>query len=136
MKIRETTREDLDFMADNSISRGIVKNQPDRIEFCYSLEHEGKLLGMGGIRMINLTTAWCWIDMSHNAGGHIIAIYRVIKEWMYELVEDKGIKRLQAYVVTDFPEAVRMVQHLGFEKESILKNFMGDKDAYLYVRLF
>ena len=135
MNFRETTQDDLDFVSNHSVSRGILKRQPKRIDFCYTLEHEGKPLGIGGFRLINETTAWCWVDMTDRAGSHLIPAYRVVKEWMDIFVKEHGIKRLQAYVEMDFPEAIRMVQHLGFEKESIMKNFVGDKDVSMYVRI-
>lgn len=136
MIFRETTQDDMDYMKDNSVSRGIMKYQPEFIDYCYSLEHDGKLLGIGGIRMINTSTAWCWIDMTEDAKNHIITVYRVIREWMIELVRQHKLKRLQAYIEPDFPEAIRMAQHLGFEKESILKDFMPDGNALMYVRFF
>ncbi|MHC4891046.1 MAG: N-acetyltransferase [Planctomycetota bacterium] len=135
MEFRETIQEDLDFMADHSVSRGIAKYQPECIDYCYTLEHEGKPLGIGGFRLINKTTSWCWVDMSDSAGKHIPTCYRVIKEWIDKFVEEHQLKRLQAYVECDFPEAIRMVQHLGFEWESNMENFMGDKDAFMYRRL-
>jgi len=136
MKIRETIQSDIDFMKDHSVSRGILKNQPEQMEFCYSLEHEGKLLCIGGFRLINLTTSWCWLDLSTEAGGHIRTVYRIIKEWIEEFAKDNNIKRLQCYIEPDFPEAIRTVQHLGFEKESILEGFLPNGNALLYRRLF
>ena len=135
MNFRETTQEDLDFVSNHSVSRGILKRQPECIDYCYTLEHEEEPLGIGGFRFINTTTAWCWLDMTDLAGEYIIVAYRVIKEWMEIFVKEHGIKRLQAYVELDFPEAIRMVQHLGFEKESIMKSFVGDKDVSMYVRI-
>jgi len=135
MKIRETTQSDMDFVANNSVSRGIAKFQPEQIDYCYTLEHEGEILGIGGFRLINLTTAWCWTDWTHLSSKHTIVGYRVVKEWMDIFVREHGIKRLQAYIEPDFPEAIRMVEHLGFKKESVMKNFVGDKDVYLYVRI-
>lgn len=123
-------------MANHSVSRGIAKYQPEYIDFCYTLEHKGKPLGIGGFRLINMTTAWCWLDMTDLSDTHVIVWYRVIKEWIDIFVKEHNIKRLQAYVEPDFPKAIRMVQHLGFKKESIMKNFMGDKDASMYVRIF
>lgn len=135
MQFKETTQEDLDFVAEHSVSRGIQKQCPEQIDYCYTLEHEGKPLGIGGFRLINTTTAWCWFDMTDLAGKHIVVCYRVIKEWADIFIKEHGIKRLQAYVECDFPEAIRMVQHLGFELESRMKNFMGNKDAFLFTRL-
>ena len=82
---------------------------------------------------MNLTTAWCWVDMlSHE---DIRTSYRLIKEWIDDFAAAHELKRLQAYVECDFEEAIRLVKHLGFEKESIMKNFMNDKDAYMFVRI-
>ena len=136
MEFRELKREDIDFVKDNSISRGVLHKQPEVIDYGYCLEHEGKILGIGGIRLINLTTAWCWLDLTHYAGKHITTVYRVIKEWTEILVKDKGIKRLQAYIETDFPEAIRIVEHLDFRQESIMPRFVGNKPAFLYVKYF
>lgn len=136
MKFRETTQEDLDFVAEHSVSRGIMKGQPKRIDFCCTLEHEGKVLGIGGIRLVNLTTAWAWVDITEYAQKHMILSYRVIKEWMAKIVQEKGIKRLQAYIEPDFPEAIRMAKHLGFHKESIMENFLPNGDALMYKRIF
>ena len=136
MRFREAIQDDYEYMADHSVSRGILKVQPEQIEYCYALEHKGKLLGIGGIRLINNVTAWCWIDLTVDAGSHIIIVYRVIQEWMLELVKEKGIKRLQAYIETDFPEAIRMAKHLGFEWESDMVSFLPEGDAFMYRRLF
>ncbi len=134
MNFRELKQSDIDFVADHSVSRGILSKQPEIIDFSYTLEHEGEILGIGGIRLINETTAWGWLDLTTYAGNHITTVYRVIKEWMEIICKEKGIKRLQAYIEMDFPEAVRTVKHLGFEQESIMKNFVGNKDAYMYVK--
>lgn len=135
MNFRETTQEDIDFVAENSVSRGIAKQQPERIEYCYTLEHEGKPLGIGGFRLINLTTAWCFVDLSHLSGKHIIQTYRTIKEWIDIFAKEHKLRRLQAYIECDYPEAIRLVEHLGFEWESTMPNFVGDKPAYMYVRI-
>ena len=137
MNFRETTQPDLDFMAEHSVSRGIQSKQPESIEYLYTLEHEGNPLGVGGFRLINSTTAWCWVDLSDRVHeGHTIVAYRVIKEWVEIFAKEHGIKRLQAYVACDFPEAVRMVKHLGFYQEGPpMRCFLGEKSAYMYVRI-
>lgn len=135
MNFRETTQADLDFVADNSISRGIAKRQPECIDYCYTLEHEDKVLIIGGFRLINPTTAWCWTDWTHLSKDHIVVTYRVTKEWIDIFAKEHNLRRLQCYVETDFEEALRMVGHLGFEWESTMKNFIGDKDAYMFTRI-
>ena len=135
MEFRETTQEDLDYMAEHSVSRGIQKNSPEQVSFMYTLEDNGIPLGIGGFRLINQYTAWCWVDISCLGHSNIYTSYRTIIEEIEKFAEKHKVKRLQAYVECDFPEAITMVRHLGFTKESIMKNFMGDKDAYMYVRI-
>jgi len=136
MKIRESTQEDMKFMKGRSVSRGILDKQPECIDYCYTLEHEGKVMCIGGFRLVNLVTMWCWLDLSTEAGGHIIAVYRVVKEYLEAFAKNQNIQRAQAYVEPDFPEAIRMVQHLGFKKESIMEGFTPKGDAFMYRRLF
>ena len=136
VKFRESTQADIDALKGRSISRGIMKRQQERNDYCYTLEHKGEVLVIGGIRMINNISAWAWVDISIDAKPRMRTVYRAIKEWMEIIVKEKGIIRLQAYIEPDFPEAIRMIQHLGFEKESILEYFLPKGDAYLYRRIF
>lgn len=136
MDFRELKQEDIEQLKGKSISKGILREQPETIDYSYCLEHEGKVLAIGGVRMINTTTAWGWVDISKESEGFIINVYRVIKEWMEILCKKKGITRLQAYVECDFLKAVRMVKHLGFHQENIMPCFVGRKSAYLYVHFF
>lgn len=135
MIFRETIQSDLEY-AENHSRVQADKKQPEQTDYHYTLEHEGFPLVVGGFRFITPTTAWCYITLTDKAGSHIIEVYRVIRDWTKQFAKDHEVKRLQAYVETDFPEGERTVEHLGFEKECIMKNFLGDKDAYLYRRIF
>lgn len=135
MDFREATQADLDYMAEHSINHKVDRKLPNCVDYVFTLEHEGNPLVVGGFRMIVPTTAWCWIDLSKEAKNHLTTVYRVIKEWIDEFAKNNNINRLQAFIRTDYVEAERLVKHLGFERESIMKGFFGDKDAYMYVRL-
>jgi len=135
MNFRETTQADLDYMADHSISRGMQKLCPEQVSYMYTLEHDGVPLGQGGFRIINAYTAWCWLDMSDKAVGHIIYIHRLLRDKISDFCNEHKLRRLQAYVECDFPEATRLVEHLGFTIESTMSNFIGDKDAYMYAKV-
>ncbi|MBN2591588.1 MAG: GNAT family N-acetyltransferase [Sedimentisphaerales bacterium] len=129
------TKEDYEYLKDHSASRGIFKNTPEKVDYSYSLEHEGTLLGSGGFQLINTTTAWCWLDLTIHAKNYMTEVYRLIKEWIEIFVKDKEVKRLQAYVDPEFPEAIKTVEHLGFKYECDMELFYGDRNAYLYKRL-
>lgn len=136
MKFREMTDSDVAFVANNSISRGIFHKQPETTDYSYCLEHEGKILGIGGVRLITPTVAWLWIDATYYMREYVLTSYKVIREWIEILAKDKGIKRGQAYVDCSFPEAIRLVEHLGLHRESTMEKFIGDEPAYLYVKFF
>jgi len=136
MEFREMTQADLDYLSEHSISRGVTKKLPDRIDWSYALEHEGVTLVIGGIQLINSTTAWGWLDLSGKAGENIYVVYRVVSEWMEKLCKEKGIKRLMAYTEVGFQEAELLIEHLGFYQESIMFNFVGDNPAKMWVRFF
>ena len=134
MLIRNATPTDIKAVAVMSISRG-NKEFPESVDHVYAAEHDGAVLGVGGIKLMTPTVAWCWMDWSEGIRGHMIPIYRMVWDWLDTLVKLHGLKRLMAAVECDFPEAIRTVEHLGFHQESIMLNWNGDKSAYLYVRL-
>lgn len=136
MEFRELTQEDIEAVKNDSISRGILSKQPEVIDYSYCLKHEGKIIGIGGFRLINMTTMWAWTDWTHFAGKHITVAYRTVKEYLDIFAKEHKIKRAQCYVEADFEEAIRMARHLGFDYESTMSNFVGDKPAYMFVRYF
>lgn len=133
MNFREVQQSDIDYMKNHSIN-GDLK-QLKAVDFIYTLEHEGTPLLIGGFRLITDTTCWCWCDISHEAGKHIMTMYRTMKEWMAKFADDHNIRRLQAAVRWDRPEARRMVEHLGFSKESIMPCFFGEDSAIMYRKI-
>jgi len=134
MNFREATFEDIKYMAENSINQ-TEKKLVERVDYVYALEHDGNLLGIGGFRLIVPTCAWCWIDLSRYGIDNLKELYRTTREWMETFSISMGIVRLQAFVRNN-EKHIRLVKHLGFERESTMKNFYGGDDAYLYVRIF
>ncbi len=134
MILRETTIEDLQFVAEHSISRG-TKERPKQYDFPITVEHEGEVMCTGGFRMITTTTAWCYLNLTDRAGGHMVHLYRIIRDWIDNFAKENNIRRLQAYVEEDFKEGISLVKHLDFEWESNMVNFSGNKDAAMYRRL-
>ena len=133
MIFRASTPEDFLYMSEHCKYRRSEIKQLDAIDEICTLEDNGFPILVGGFRQINDATAWCWMDLAE--GVNIRQAYRVIKEWIELYIESNDIKRLQAFVRVDFEQAIRTVKHLGFKKESIMKNFFRDCDAYLFVRI-
>jgi len=136
MEFGELTQADVDYITKHGVSRGFFRQMPERSEWNYALRHEGITLGIGGVSLITPTTAWVWIALSEDAKSQIYTVYRVISEWMIELVKLHHFRRLQAYTEFGFPEAELMVEHLEFKLESVMDSFIDDKPAKLWVRIF
>lgn len=139
MQLNETTKADILYVADHTVSRGCLRDLPDKEDYIYTLRHEDKILGVGGVKMINKTTGWAWIDATDNAWmtfPETRQALKVIREYMQIIVDLAGLHRLQAFVEMDFKVAIRTIEHLGFKREGIMKEFVSNKDVYLYVKFF
>jgi hypothetical protein len=136
MNFRAMTQQDLDFTAEHSINRGVLKNQPKETDLAYTLEHEGNVLIVGGFKLINHTSALCWLSMTCFAGDHIIMVFRTIKEWIEILCKEKGIQCLMAFVDAGFEAGETTVRHLGFEKQCRIRNYSDTGPADLWIKYF
>jgi hypothetical protein len=134
MELRAATEQDLLEVAKTSISRG-PKELPNVIDYVYAIDDHGTILAVGGMKLMTPTTAWVWMNLSAKARDKMILIYRVIKTWLPAWFEGKGLERIMAAVACDFEEGILVAEHLGFHRESTMKRFFGDGDAYLYVLL-
>ena len=135
MKFREAILSDLEFVADHTISRGCFNELPNVIDHVYALEHEGVVLGIGGLKILNPHTAWCWMDWTEYSKGHIYTGYRIVSEWLDIAIKEFGLTRIMAAIEPDFNTAIRTVEHLGFHLESEMPGFFGEKPGLLYVRM-
>jgi len=132
MELRRLTQDDIDYVKPRSISGGNFK-MPSEFEWDFALVDEGKTLGIGGIGLLTLTTAFCWLDMAEDAKGKLLTVYRLLKEFIFKLAKTQKIRRLEAYVDCSFPEGIRLVEHLGYKRECVCEKVLGDKPAYRYV---
>ncbi len=136
MEFRELQQKDITYMSRHSRDKDYYKKPVVQTDFCWALEHENKTLCIGGIKLINDTTAWAWIDLSEACEKHIITCYRTIKEWSDMFCKQQGIKRLEAFVEVGFEKGIRTVEHLGFKFEYRKSKFFGDRPADVFVKFY
>lgn len=141
MQFRKTTQEDLDFVRQNPFE-GAVKNYPYMQipkENCYTIIFEGHIVGVGGLIILWEGVGELWLMLTADCKKHglygLIAL-SAIKDKIEELIENNNIRRAQAVIRTDFPQAIKMIEFFGFEREGLLKQYCPDKgDIYMYGRL-
>lgn len=136
MNFREAKKEDYDYFREHSRDPNFYKDAPEIQDFDYVLEHNGKPLVIGGLRLITKWTAWGWFDFSDEIGDNVIIAYRTIKEWMEISTKQLGIRRVMAWVEVGFEAGERTVVHLGFHKESRMHNFIDGRPADLWVKFY
>jgi hypothetical protein len=123
----------LDYLAENSVSRGCFGDMPERLDYIYTLEDE-EILVIGGVKLLNTHTGIVWMDLTQHGLDNLVKSYRVIREWLEEMIRNLELKRTMAFIECDFLEAIRTVEHLGFKKESEMHKFFNEKTALCYVR--
>jgi RimJ/RimL family protein N-acetyltransferase len=141
MEFRNPTQADFDYVAANAYE-GAVKNYPYQQVpdgNCYAIEFDGLLVGVGGMVLHWEGMAEFWLiltDQCRKDGVYGILALSAIKEKVEYLIESNNIIRAQATVRTDFPEAVKMIEYLGFKNEGLMKHYAPDgHDVIRYARL-
>ena len=134
MKFRAATVEDIEYFKEHSINTKADRSDIQQMDYPYTIEDdEGTLLAMGGFRMIIPSCAWTWIDLSDKGTKQIKGVYRIVKSLRDGWTKYHNVTRLQAFV-RDLDPNKRFMEHFGFKQESLMKNFYGKEDAYMYVR--
>ena len=137
MLFRVMTSEDLAYMQKHGGQEKDRKIRAGESEYNYALVDGEVTLGIAGFRFINDTTAWCWLCMGEAATQHLTESFRCLATWIPSFCHDFGVRRLEAYVEVGFEEGIRLVEHLQFEEESRMKDFMGKgKPGIRFVRFF
>jgi len=122
MKFRETIQEDLDFVRANPFE-GAIKNYPyleAPTENCVTIIFEDKIVGVGGVNVLWKGVGEVWLMLTANCkkeGLYGIIALSAIKDKMEELIESNNLWRAQATTRTDFPQAIKMIEFFGFERE-------------------
>lgn len=134
MLFREATTTDVAAAAQDSISRAFKETVP-ALNLNWVLEHEGRILAVGGIKLFSPGTAWVWMNYTTYALPHMKEVYRRTKKQLDKLIVEHKLRRTMAVIKADFPEAIRMIRHLGFQQESVMARFWSDSlDGLLFVR--
>ena len=101
----------------------------------FTLLLDGEPEACGGIMMRDPGFGECWLVVPRV--NHGCTIYRNVLRKMHELLDVRKFRRLQAFVMADFDNGVKLVQRLGFEKEGSLRQFgPGGETVDIYARVF
>ena len=141
MEFRKTTQEDLAFVRLNPYE-GAVKDYPYMEvpdDNTYTIIFESQIVGVGGLQVKWEGVGLLWLILTADCKKHgffgLIAL-RAIEDKMNYLIERNNLWRAEAAVRTDFPQAIKMIEFLGFQREGLMRQYCPDKaDSYLYSKI-
>lgn len=141
MTFRSATQEDLAYVRNNPFE-GAIKNYPymevpDDNTYC--VIYESAIVAVGGLQVRWEGVGLLWLMMTAECkkdGMHGVRALYAIKEKMEYLIEINKLHRAEAYVRTDFPQAIKMIEVFGFKREGLMKQQCPDKgDSWLYAKV-
>ena len=141
MEFRKATQEDMAFVRQNPFE-GAVKDYPYMEipdENTYTVIYESAIVAVGGLWVRWEGVGLLWLMLTADCkkyGIHGLLALEAIKEKMEYLIEKNNLWRAEAAIRVDFPQAIKMIEFLGFEREGLMRQYYPDKtDAFLYSRI-
>lgn len=137
IKIRQIQDGDLEWVKQSPLEEA-VKNYPDICppNTTYTGLVDDKIVGVGGVVIFWEGVGEGWIMLRKDVLDFKISMYKCVQRMMDLVVKHHQLKRLQVVVRTDFPQAKKMVEALGFKQEGLMTKYCPDKtDAWLYARI-
>jgi hypothetical protein len=95
-------------------------------------EHDGLVIGCGGLLPVWENRAIAWMLIGENAGPHFAAVHKHVKRFL----DRCPYRRIEAHVDVGFEQGIRWMAMLGFELEVYRRAFRPDgADMLEFVRI-
>lgn len=90
-----------------------------------------RILSIGGIAEQWPDRGVLWGLVAEGIGATMTPIHRVVRR----ALETTTLKRVEAHIALEHPEAVRWIEMLGFTREGVMRSFWQGHDYALYSRV-
>jgi GNAT superfamily N-acetyltransferase len=95
-------------------------------------EEGGRVIGCAGVAEVWQGRGIAWALIAKDAGSRFVAIHRAVARYL----SLTSLRRVEAWVDVEFPEAHRWMEMLGFRREGRMARFTPDgRDADLYAKV-
>ena len=91
----------------------------------------GHLVGAAGLAPLWEGVAEGWFLGGWRLHDNKFAAIRIIRRELDRMVKENNLHRLQCVVRTDWPEAQKFIEFLGWESEGVMKKYTFDKIDYI-----
>jgi len=94
------------------------------------LDKEDKFVGAAGICQIWEGMGEAWLIASDRVKQNGLVFARAVRRGLLSIINTRNYHRVQTTVDNSFPEAIRFIEFLGFQKEGLMKAYSADKKDY------
>ena len=113
---------------DDSYARSLVEQSP----VGWAGLIDGKVVGCAGISECWPGRAEAWTLLAPDA----FSVFRQIHRTVRQVLSDGRWHRVEMKVDAGHAEAIRWAEHLGFEREGLMRKYTADqRDVFLYARV-
>jgi len=98
---------------------------------CFTAALDGRILVVGGILQTTNHTGHCWTMVSEYAQGSSIAVLRVVKAQLENMMIDMGLHRVETANLKEATQQHKWCRLLGFQNEGVLRYYDDKKRDYI-----
>lgn len=135
IEVRDATQADLDYVRNNPIDDRATKHFMDLqiTGWAKTAVLGDKIMGVGGAVLYWPGFAEGWYLVSKDGGESKFLMVHCIKTVIELAIKELNLHRFQSTIRVDFTSAIKLIEHVGFVKEGLLRKYTQDKvDAYIY----
>lgn len=90
-----------------------------------------KIVGMAGIFERWSDVGLAWALLAEDFAEHRVSVFKLMKR----ALDVSPLIRIEAHVAEGHAEGERLLDHLGFEKEGVMRKFWQNRDYSLFARV-
>ena len=102
----------------------------------YTLFINDEIVGSAGIILQDWQRGEAWLLFNSLFYKYVKTTYKVIKQSLGQMIAEHDLRRVQALVDPNVQNGQTFMEHLGFEKEGLLKSFgPRGENLFIYARV-
>jgi len=105
-------------------------------KFGRTLTEDGKPIASWGMEVHWKGNATVWSEFSKRSlDRYPVTVAKNVRRHLEKHIKELRLRRIQSLIYSDDHVSMHWIEWLGFHREARLKNYLGDKDLFIYARL-
>jgi len=99
----------------------------------YTLTAHGRVIACGGVALLRDRVGEAWVITTAEVDRYPFLFHKTVKRGLAIIMEEFGLRRVQAHVNREWPEARQWIERLGFSEEGLMAAIgaVGEQIAYI-----